>query len=158
MNRLYRSRKDKIIGGVAGGLAEYFDVDVVLVRVLWVLAIFVAGGGIIAYIIAWIIIPEKMYASPGRSSKARQWPAGSDTAAPDEEEAALKTARFEEEIEKEQEARNRRRRNTGLVLIGLGIIFLARNAFGFIFHYFWPLLLVALGIFFLLRNGKEDRW
>lgn len=44
MKSVYRSTKNRIIGGVAGGLAEYFDVDVVLVRVLWVLAVFVGGG------------------------------------------------------------------------------------------------------------------
>lgn len=146
MNRLYRSKKNRIIGGVAGGLAEYFTVDVVLVRVLWVLAIFVGGGGLVAYIIAWIIIPEKKFAAPGTA----------DTF--DEEEDIMEAAGFAGNDEREQEARARRRRNAGLLLIGLGIIFLAHNAFGFLFHYFWPLLLIALGVFFLLRNGKEDGW
>lgn len=59
MRRLFRSRKQSVIGGVAGGLAEYFEVDVVLVRLLWVLAAFVGGGGVLAYIIAWVIIPEE---------------------------------------------------------------------------------------------------
>ncbi len=57
--RLYRSNKDKILGGVCGGLAEYFDVDPVIVRLIWVLAALLAGAGILAYIIAWIIIPQR---------------------------------------------------------------------------------------------------
>ncbi|HBG16517.1 MAG TPA: PspC domain-containing protein, partial [Firmicutes bacterium] len=56
--RLYRSDQERMIAGVAGGLAEYFDIDVVLVRLLWVLAFFF-GGGIFAYLIAWIVIPKR---------------------------------------------------------------------------------------------------
>ncbi len=57
MKKLVRKRKDRVLGGVCGGLAEYFNVDVILVRLIWIaLALFV-GGGILLYIIAWIIIP-----------------------------------------------------------------------------------------------------
>ena len=57
VKRLYRSRKDRIIAGVCGGMAEYFHVDPVFVRLIWV-ALGLMAGGIIAYIIAWIIIPK----------------------------------------------------------------------------------------------------
>lgn len=170
MNRLYRSQKNRIIGGVAGGLAEYFDVDVVLVRVLWVLAIFVGGGGVIAYIIAWIIIPdEKNISAAGRAKKYRS-KKGPNEEMPDadahtpkaegedeDKEGVLEPEITPEEFEKEQEARLRRRRNAGLILIGLGIIFLIRQVSAFLFHYLWPLLFIALGAFFLLRSGKEDQ-
>ncbi len=56
--RLTRSKSQRMIGGVAGGLAEYFEVDVVIIRLLWLLAFFVFGTGALAYLIAWIIIPE----------------------------------------------------------------------------------------------------
>ncbi len=56
MKKLYRSRKDTRIAGVCGGIAEYFNVDSNIIRLLAVLTIF-GGGGIIAYIIAWIIVP-----------------------------------------------------------------------------------------------------
>jgi phage shock protein C len=55
--RLYRSRSEKMIGGVAGGLAEYLDVDVSLVRLVWVLLALLGGGGLLAYIVLWIIMP-----------------------------------------------------------------------------------------------------
>jgi phage shock protein PspC (stress-responsive transcriptional regulator) len=55
--RLYRCRHDKRLAGVSSGLAEYFDVDVSLVRVLWVLSIFFGGLGILAYIVLAIIVP-----------------------------------------------------------------------------------------------------
>ena len=54
---LRRSRKHKVIAGVCGGFAEYFSVDVALVRVIWLLIAFFGGGGIIAYIICWLVIP-----------------------------------------------------------------------------------------------------
>jgi len=58
VKRLYRSGKDKILGGVCGGIAEYFKVDPVIIRLLWVLFGLGWGSGILAYIIAWIIIPR----------------------------------------------------------------------------------------------------
>ena len=56
--RLYRSKKDKMLAGVCGGLAEYFDVDPSLVRLATVLLCLYAGTGLLVYIIAAIIIPE----------------------------------------------------------------------------------------------------
>ena len=55
--RLYRSVKDRKISGVCGGVAEYFNIDPTLVRLLWALFCF-TGAGLLAYIIAAIIIPD----------------------------------------------------------------------------------------------------
>lgn len=56
--KLTRSRSDRWLAGVCGGIAEYFDVDSTLIRVLFILFGFAVGGGILIYIILWIIIPE----------------------------------------------------------------------------------------------------
>ena len=56
--RLYRSRKDKMLAGICGGLAEYFAVDPSLVRLTCVLLCLYAGTGLLVYILAAIIIPE----------------------------------------------------------------------------------------------------
>lgn len=56
---LYRSNEDKILGGVCGGLAEYFEVSSALIRLLWLLLILIDGIGLLLYIFAWIIIPKK---------------------------------------------------------------------------------------------------
>jgi phage shock protein C len=58
VKRLYRSGRDKILGGVCGGLAEYLNVDPVLIRLLWVIFSLVYGVGVLAYILAWIVIPR----------------------------------------------------------------------------------------------------
>lgn len=55
--KLYRSKRHRVLGGVCGGLAEYLQVDVVLIRAVWVL-VGLVGHGIIAYILAWVIMPE----------------------------------------------------------------------------------------------------
>ncbi len=57
--RLYRSRSNRVLGGVCGGIGEYFGIDPTLIRLAWVLFTFVGGSGILAYIICWIIIPEE---------------------------------------------------------------------------------------------------
>lgn len=60
VKQLYRSRRDKIIGGVCGGIAQYMEVDPVVVRLVWAIATLVSMGmGILAYLIAWVIIPEE---------------------------------------------------------------------------------------------------
>ncbi|MFA4960866.1 MAG: PspC domain-containing protein [Candidatus Pacearchaeota archaeon] len=61
IKRLYRApQKDSVFGGVCGGIANYFEVDPVLIRLLWVIFTVISfGGGILAYLIAWIIIPRR---------------------------------------------------------------------------------------------------
>jgi|TARA_B100001971_G_C18073080_1_gene474140 phage shock protein PspC (stress-responsive transcriptional regulator) len=58
--KLFRSSKNRMVAGVCAGIGEYFGTDPTVIRLLWVLlTIFSIGGGILAYLIAWIIIPEK---------------------------------------------------------------------------------------------------
>lgn len=55
--RLERSSTDKKIAGVCAGIANFFDLDVTLVRFLWLVAVVFGGTGLLAYLIAWIVIP-----------------------------------------------------------------------------------------------------
>ena len=57
--KLFKSREDKKLCGVCGGIAEYFEMDSTVVRLLWVLFTLFGGCGIIAYIIAAIVMPAK---------------------------------------------------------------------------------------------------
>jgi len=59
MKRLVRSKKNRWIAGVCAGIGEYYKIDPNLVRALWIIGSLIFGGGIIAYIILWIVIPEK---------------------------------------------------------------------------------------------------
>lgn len=57
--RLYRSRKNKMIAGVCGGLAEYFNVDPVIIRIIGILLLLPGGApGIVPYVILWVVVPK----------------------------------------------------------------------------------------------------
>jgi len=57
--RLLRPRADRRIAGVCAGFAEYFDLDVTLVRLVWFFTAFLTGVGFLGYVIAWIVVPEE---------------------------------------------------------------------------------------------------
>jgi len=58
VKRLTRDMRNKMIGGVCSGLANYLDIDPTIVRIVWALLILGAGFGLLAYIICWIVIPQ----------------------------------------------------------------------------------------------------
>ncbi len=61
MKKLYKSNKNKIFAGVIGGIGEYFDIDPVILRLVWVLIVIFTGfvPGLIAYLISILVVPEK---------------------------------------------------------------------------------------------------
>lgn len=134
-HRLFRSRKDKIIGGVCGGLGNYFEIDPVLVRIAFVILALLHGVGILAYIICWIVIPAErsLYAAIA---------AGEDPAAAAAAEAAAVT-----DAAPGEERKGTRNRVAGVVLIALGVLFLVDSLVpAFCIGDFWPLILIGLGI------------
>lgn len=72
IKRLYRSRKDQLLGGVCGGIAEYFGVDPSLVRIIAVLLVIAGGGAILAYVLAWLLIPEAPQEAPSEGEPRRE--------------------------------------------------------------------------------------
>ncbi|MBM3329956.1 MAG: PspC domain-containing protein [Calditrichaeota bacterium] len=58
IRRLYRSRDNRVLAGICGGLGEYFGIDPVIIRLVWLLLTIFGGSGIILYILAWLIIPR----------------------------------------------------------------------------------------------------
>lgn len=136
--RLYRSRKEKMIGGVCGGLAEYFEIDPVIVRILFVVAVFMGGSGFLAYIICWIIIPEQPYVAPA--------PAATSPAATDQNQPSPQP----------QLTNHRGSMTAGIVLVVIGGLFLTHNLIPhFHFIHFWPIVLILLGIAILSRTTRN---
>ncbi len=137
--KLYRSRNQKMVGGVAGGIAEYFDIDPVLVRAGFVLSVLGWGGGILLYIILWIIIPfralEQVGVSPDGIPIGRENP-------------------FDEEISLEDTHIKDKRRNIfGALLIALGLLMLIDNILPDIsIDNWWPLLLILIGGYILVNS------
>jgi len=79
--RLVRPRQGRKVGGVCLGFAEYFDIDVTLIRIAWVLCVLAGGFGLLAYLVAWVVIPEEpLYLAapaPEAPQGANQRPANS---------------------------------------------------------------------------------
>jgi phage shock protein C len=118
--RLYRSRDDRVIAGVAGGLASYLGVDPVLVRLVIVVLAVAGGSGVLAYVIAWIVIPEEPWDGPAEEPAER---------VPRTRPAAGGTTRIV----------------VGLALVVVGIGLLAEWAFPAFDDVFWPLAVIAAG-------------
>jgi len=59
IRRLYRSPDDRVVAGVCGGLGEYFSIDPVLVRIVWIVLSLAGGAGLLLYILAWILVPRR---------------------------------------------------------------------------------------------------
>lgn len=140
--RLYRSRKYKMLGGVAGGMAEYFDIDPVIVRALFIIATFGWGISLLVYLILWIIVPAENY--------------------------VLKTDEESDEIIGEPLEKNKKNGNMrmlfGAMLIIFGIFMLIGNLVPWIsIDNFWPIGLILFGGYILyrtyqnnsMRNGNE---
>ncbi|MEK7250569.1 MAG: PspC domain-containing protein, partial [Bacteroidota bacterium] len=68
IKRLYKSRTDRMLDGVCGGGAKYFNLDPTLVRIAWVLLALLGGSGILLYIVAMIVMPKEPYIFPNSSS------------------------------------------------------------------------------------------
>jgi phage shock protein C len=149
MDRLYRSRDDRMLAGVAGGLADYWSADPSLIRVIWALLIIFTGGlALVVYIVMAIVIPEEPDILPTAGGQALM-ETGAGSASATDAEAARRAAR-------EARAAARRERGGGTFpaaavlggfLILLGAFFLVREFLPEIdFDWFWPLILVGLGI------------
>lgn len=159
--KLYRSRKDKVIAGVAGGLAEYFDVDVVIFRLLFVVLALVGGGGIIGYLILLIVVPMEPYYTPYTEAAP-----GPEPGQPDPEKGQQPDPPKSEPVQSTAGPHGERRANNtglvaGIILIVLGMVILTtRLVPWFRFHNFWPILLIVAGIFIIepnLLNSKKEQ-
>lgn len=149
--KLYRSNKDKMLGGVAGGLAEYFAIDPTLVRIIFVVSLFAGGAGVLAYIILWIVVPEEPYAFASSAPKP-ETPEGEETSSETNEGAQPNQQQYYQAME---EQKHKRSSILGVILIVIGMLFLVDNFIPRIhFGDFWPLVLVAIGVGLLLNARK----
>jgi len=148
--KLYRDPYHKTIGGVCAGLAEYLDMDITVVRLLFAFAVFIMGVGLIPYIILWIVLPNKYYnpfITPSDPATVNyivppvtsNLPLGSISP--------------------------QKRSNAGLI-IGVIMIFLGgvylMHEFDIIpdihFHRLWPVFVIAIGIGLILKGQQKQPW
>ncbi|MFP4546497.1 MAG: PspC domain-containing protein [Fidelibacterota bacterium] len=134
--KLYRNDKDKIIAGVCSGIAEYLNIDPVIVRIIALGLFFMHGFGLLTYIIAWVIIPPKEFKDENEVEPAKKQSAGGST-----------------------------KIIIGVILIIFGALVALDKSFYYthfvtrVFHltweYFVPLALIIAGVFILMQ-GKKD--
>jgi len=164
---LYRSRDDRMIAGVAGGLAEIWDADPSVIRIVWALLVVLTGGiALVVYIVMAIVVPEEAAVPVAPSSAAASMPlaaagavaTATPSAAPVDARSARRAARAAR-----REARHARGgdRTAGIVIGALlivigGVFFLQQWLPDFDFDWFWPLMLVGLGILLLVVGFTRD--
>lgn len=137
MNRLYKSDKDKVFEGVCGGLGEYFNVDPVIIRLMWVVLVIFGGTGIVAYLIAMLIIPNK----------------------PEHADEEVKT-------ESNITPKTYSNRFWGVIMVIAGVLLLfgiigpVASIFAGITlamgHVLWPVLIIGLGLYLYFNIGDGD--
>lgn len=158
--RLTRDPHNAVLGGVAAGLADYFDVDPALVRIVLILLCFLHGLGLIMYLVAWVVMPSRE-AAPGSPPTE---PPPMDRVA---EQVREKGEAFVDDLHAgRQRDRNRDRDGgsngrivAGAILIGVGLIFLVDRMSWFYWPYWldigrlWPVVLIVIGIWMIARIG-----
>ena len=149
--RLYRSRTDTVLGGVAAGLADYLNADPVLVRIAWAILVpITSGAALLAYVVAWIVIPEEPSSGAAAMSSDEEAAAHADVAAarmPGSSAPVTDTA-------PRNEGRAGLVVGIGLVLIGLW--FLVREYLPPIdWSLVWPAILIGIGVLILVTSARR---
>ena len=145
--RLYRSRDDRLLFGVAGGLAEFFDIDPVLVRLGWVLlTVASAGIGALAYIVLAIVTPN------ATQSVSREVGSVSNVSSESSEE--MVETSVDEGPPRRQVARNVF--GVGLIIVGVIVLLGNLGVFDSIrWDIVWPAVIVVLGVIILLPSIRR---
>ena len=143
-----------MIAGVCGGIAEYFDIDSTLVRLLTVLIVLIGGAGVFAYIIAWIVIPKNPeQVSDETFNKREKLKEKVKKGAKDVIEEVKE--HFESEEPSHKSEKNRRIFG-GIIVIAIGLIFLLNSFFPWVgWNKLWPVILIAVGIIIMIQAFKK---
>ena len=180
-NRLLRNEHDKVIAGVSSGLAAYMQVDVTIIRLLFVLStIFLVGTGILVYLVMWIVVPvnndpaakfskfndyfKKQSGFQGFNTPPPFGQQGPFTTPENPEVKSTTGADWQNPVDFKSLPKNNDTGRTigGLFLLVIGLYFLM-NEFNIIPYWFrlgklWPLVFVAIGLSFILKSKRKDKW
>lgn len=157
--RLYRSRSDRMIWGVCGGLAKYFDIDPVIIRLITVLLIFAGGVSILAYIVLAIVTPlESSQVTEPKDVIKENVEEMKETASQIGQEIRTAFARGEGRSEETSRTQHRSRNVLGTILIIIGILFLLAS-FNLLWWlrwtFLWPLIIVAIGVLIIFSTKRR---
>ncbi len=140
--KLYRSHDNRIIGGVCTGLGDYFGVDPVLIRLVFVALALVNGMGVLAYLILWLIVPEK-----GGGELA-----GEDVVRSNFNDISQSVSRFGQSLRDTDQGGVL----IGVVLVAIGGVFLLKTFVPQVSPAIvWPLALILVGAYLLFSRNRE---
>ena len=154
--KLYRSSRDRVLFGVCGGIAEYFGIDPVIVRLLTVLFAF-TGSGVLFYIVAAVIMNE----APGYARDTQYYDYSGGQSPPDNSETYSSDFINTEKPQHEKQAYKQAGKRPGilifgLILVAIGLFILAGLVFPVLFRLSFKLIfavvLVSLGIYFVVKH------
>ncbi|MDP2918605.1 MAG: PspC domain-containing protein [Dehalococcoidia bacterium] len=159
-NRLYRSRTDRMLFGVCGGLAKYFGIDSSLMRIIVVLLALASGIGILVYFIMAFIVPLE-----GTTRSAPR-----DVVAENVEEIKTTATEFGQTVKDTfagkktesgdmQQVQSRRRNAFGVIIILVGVILLLATLG--VFHWafwsvLWPIVLILIGLVIIISVSRKS--
>ncbi|MDN5284092.1 MAG: PspC protein [Mucilaginibacter sp.] len=154
--KLYRDEHRKTIGGVCAGLAEYFDIDIAIVRALFLLTFIFMGTGLMVYIVLWIVLPKKGYNAfnPGVDYRVPPQDPNNPFGTPIQPDNAFG-------FQPQKKETSRAGLIIGVVLIFVGASFLLHELR--LFHYWhfgklWPAVLVIVGFALMVSGKKQKPW
>lgn len=154
--KLYRSVTDRYIGGVCGGLAKYFNTDVVVIRLLFFIALIAGGGGFLAYIILWIVVPEEPINH--RFNMETNNKQENFSQSKNQENDSSGEQYSPDNTDNSKHHKNRGNMTGGLILIGIGLLFLLDNLISSIdFGDLWPVFIIIAGIAILLNTFNQPK-
>lgn len=171
--KLRRSLKDSVIGGVSGGLGEYFGTDPVIFRILFIVLTFTGGGGVLIYLLMWIFIPKAeidydFFENKGNNADAKT-EANDSTQEPKAEpfEGDFKGAKDDPfgPVDKNKpldpEVLKRKKNGNligGALLIMIGMFFVADDFFPWLsWEYLWPAALIIAGFAIIKMNYQNKK-
>ncbi len=147
--KLYRSRSDRMIAGVCGGLGRYFSVDPVIVRLVFLLLLFLGGSGFLVYLILWIIVPDEQQlgAAPHEVMQANTQEMAESAR---ELGKSMGQAVGSSSGDVAQSAARNGPLIFAVILIFLGIWFLLQNLLHIDLGQLWPVILIVIGLALLI--------
>lgn len=143
--KLQRDESNKVLAGVAAGLAEYFDIDVMWIRLIFLLMVIMGFSGVLVYLILWIVVPAKPYFNTFNTDYRV------DEQAPVDITGSMPVNR----------PKSKAMPVLGVFFVALGLYFLFEE-FGYVPDWFdisklWPIILIVLGLVFILSPGRTSK-
>lgn len=145
-SKLYRSETNKVLGGVCGGLGNYFNIDPTIIRIVFIAITLLGGSGVLVYIILWLVIPSQ--------SSSKSFP--EDHIKENAQEMKSRGEKFASDIRNSVNNRDQNSRSWwALFIVVIGFMFLLSNYgyYSFIeMEKLWPVILIVFGLILLLRK------